>query len=125
MKYIILIFLIPQIVFAEKYLLIKDGKVVNRIEADQGFADKISSDFDFVKLIDSTNKDVNIGFSYDGSIFSAPPKPPKPPKTEAEIAIDAYKADMETKKDRLRVWCDLQTVDSPEKDQCELILEDR
>lgn len=70
------------------YLLIKNGVVVNRIEADESFIPNIKADYDHI-LEDQINAD--IGYSYDGKYFTAPL--PKAETIEEKIA--SKKADMQ------------------------------
>lgn len=51
-----------------EFALIKDGKVVNVIVADQAFADSIAHEWDAV--VASTG--AGIGWTYDGTTFHPP-----------------------------------------------------
>ena len=70
-----------------KLVEVKDGKVVNRIMIDAANADAFMSDNpQFIKAADT----VQVGYSYDGAVFSAPEK-----KTKAALdqeMIDALRS---------------------------------
>jgi hypothetical protein len=58
-----------------QYALLINNTVVNVIEADAEFAAQLTG-FDLVIQTDGT---VGIGFTYDGSVFTAPVQPPIDP----------------------------------------------
>lgn len=64
------------------YALIKNGKVVNVIVADQEFIDSIQSEYDHIEAIDTIweqQQGVWIDWSWDATNgFTAPPKDPEP-----------------------------------------------
>jgi len=100
MKYLILSLVIffSSFANASEYLLIKNGKVVNRVVADSDFANSIDSDYDFVIQIKQTNKDVGLDWDYDngvlgvGAKFTAPVRPVIPETPGERISREKREA---------------------------------
>jgi hypothetical protein len=61
-----------------QYALIKNTIVQNIIEADQGFADSIATEWDAVVSIEGVTPAPGIGWSYEAGVFTAPVAPPAP-----------------------------------------------
>lgn len=60
------------------YALIKSGIVENTIIADEGFIAMIASEWDHCVRVDEMDPQPGIGWSYDGSVFTAPVIPEEP-----------------------------------------------
>ena len=61
------------------YALINNNLVENVADADQAWADSVAPDWQYVVDITNTNPQPGIGWSYNGSTFTAPVYPPAPP----------------------------------------------
>jgi len=95
--------------FAEKWQLIKNGKVVNSINANADFVSKLSG-FDNIIKDDFAGP----GWSYDGATFT-PPMPPTKTDVEMQLKLkmDARKTGLET----LKIKCG--TLSGTVKTMCE------
>ena len=106
--------------FADRWHLIKDGKVVNSIEADDEFISTFNrSAYDRVIKDDFAGP----GWSYDHGILGVGAKftpPVPPPKTAKQIQREDDQVLYENKRIRVTTWCDGQT--GIERDRCDLSL---
>jgi hypothetical protein len=60
------------------YALINNNLVENVADADQAWADMVAPDWQYVVNVTGMNPEPGIGWSYNGSIFTAPVVPPAP-----------------------------------------------
>jgi len=105
---IMVLFSISQLSFSDEYLLIKDGKVVNKIIADSAHAGAITSNHDFVKKAEVADKNVSVGWSYDNGILGVGASytaPAAPAETAEQATLRSLRENKATLKSTIKGQC--------------------